>query len=150
MQAAFNILAVCGSAWFSGAMLTIGLTLGAYWRSLPPEDFLAWFTANNQLVARTIPVTVVPAFIGLIGSIWMAWGTSTSALILWCLSALCFIGVLVFTVMYFVPTNTAFASGNFDVALVTDKLDQWISLHYFRIGGAMLGAVLGCIAMRIQ
>ena len=148
MQAVFNILAVCGSAWFSGAMLCIGLTLGAYWRSLPPEEFLAWFAANNQLVARTIPITVLPAFIGLAGSIWIAWGTSTTALILWCLSTLCFIGVLVFTIMYFVPTNTAFAGGSFDVTAVSDKLNQWISLHYIRIGGAMLGAIFGCIAMR--
>ena len=54
MQAVFNILAICGSAWFSGAMLCIGVTLGGYWRSLPPEEFLAWFAANNQLVARTV------------------------------------------------------------------------------------------------
>ena len=149
MQATFNILAICGSAWFSGAMLCIGLTLGAYWRSLPPDEFLTWFAANNQLVARTIPVTVVPAFIGLVGSIWLAWGTSTSSLILWILSALCFIGVLAFTFMYFVPSNTAFASDAVDVAEVADKLNQWLSLHYFRIGGAMLGAIFGCIAMRI-
>ena len=148
MQAVFNILAICGSAWFSGAMLCIGLTLGGYWRSLPPDEFLTWFAANNQLVARTIPVTVVPAFIGLVGSIWMAWGTSASTLTLWVLSMVCFIGVLVFTFAYFVPTNTAFASGSFDVAEVPAKLNQWISLHYFRIGGAMLGAVLGCLAMR--
>ena len=148
MQAVFNILAICGSAWFSGAMLCIGLTLGGYWRSLPPDEFLTWFAANNQLVARTIPVTVVPAFIGLVGSIWMAWGTSASTLTLWVLSMVCFIGVLVFTFAYFVPTNTAFASGSFDVAEVPAKLNQWISLHYFRIGGALLGAVLGCLAMR--
>ena len=148
MQAVFNILAICGSAWFSGAMLCIGLTLGGYWRSLPPDEFLTWFAANNQLVARTIPVTVVPACIGLVGSIWMAWGTSASTLTLWVLRMVCFIGVLVFTFAYFVPTNTAFASGSFDVAEVPAKLNQWISLHYFRIGGAMLGAVLGCLAMR--
>ena len=148
MQATFNILAVVCLAWFSGAMLCIGLTLGAYWRSLPPEEFLAWFAANNQLVARTIPVTVAPALVGLVGSIWYSWGASNSGLMLWVLSAVCFIGVLVFTVMYFVPTNNAFASEAMDVATVSAKLDQWVSLHYLRIGGAMLGAILGCIAMR--
>lgn len=129
-------------------MLCIGVTLGGYWRSLPPEDFLAWFAANNQLVARTIPITVVPAFIGLVGSIWMAWGSSTSGVILWIISTLCFLGVIVLTVMYFVPTNTAFASGTIEVSEVSATLDQWVTIHYARIGGAMLAAILGCIALR--
>lgn len=30
----FNILAICGTAGFSGVMLCIGVTLGGYWRSL--------------------------------------------------------------------------------------------------------------------
>jgi hypothetical protein len=33
----FNILAVIGAAAFTGVMLNIGLTFGAYWKGLPPE-----------------------------------------------------------------------------------------------------------------
>jgi len=46
----FNILAVCGAASFAGVMLNIGLTLGAYWKGLPPAAFLDWFSANSHLV----------------------------------------------------------------------------------------------------
>ncbi len=76
----FNILAICGSAGFAGVMLCIGVTLGGYWRSLPPADFLSWFTANNHFISSTIPMVVAPTLIGLAGSIWMALGTSNAPL----------------------------------------------------------------------
>ena len=146
MQALFNILAICGSAGFSGVMICIGVTLGGYWRTLPPQDFLNWFAANNQFVAMSVPVIVGPALIGLIGSVWMAWNTPTQ--MLWVLSTLCLIGVIILTAAYFVPTNNAFANGTIDPADVAAKLNQWLSIHYARIGIAMLGAVLGCVALR--
>ena len=78
----------------------------------------------------------------------MAWGTSTSALVLWILSMVCLLGVIVLTVVYFVPTNNAFASGAIEVGAVSEKLKQWVSIHYARIAIALLGAVLGCLAIR--
>lgn len=71
----FNILAICGAAGFSGVMLSIGVTLGGYWRSLPAQSFLDWFTANNQFVSRAIPLIVLPTIIGLIGSLWTSWNS---------------------------------------------------------------------------
>ncbi len=46
----FNILAICGTAGFSGVMLCIGVTLGGYWQSLPPQEFLDWFATNDQFL----------------------------------------------------------------------------------------------------
>ncbi len=142
----FNILAICGAAGFFGVMLSIGITLGGYWRSLPPEQFLEWFAANNRYVAASVPVIVLPTLIGLIGSVWLA--RQTPAFGLWGASFACIAVVLVFTVAYFVPTNTAFANGSIDPAAVSDKLSQWVLFHYGRIGFALLAAVLGCLAMR--
>ncbi len=50
----FNILPVCGTAVFTGGLLTIGLTLGSYWQSLPPIEFLDWFSKNSHFIARAI------------------------------------------------------------------------------------------------
>ena len=142
----FNILAVCGAAGFAGVMLCIGLTLGGYWSSLPPADFLAWFAVNNRFVAISVPVIVLPTLIGLIGSLAVGWHSPDR--LWWGLSTICIVIVLVLTVAYFVPTNTAFSSGTMSVNAVSDKLNQWIMLHYFRIGFAFLAAVFGCIAIR--
>ncbi len=83
--------------------------------------------------------------VGLLGSLWMAWKTPTFTL--WVLSALCIVVVLVLTFVYFIPSNTAFANNAMELAQVTEKLNQWIHIHYFRIVFAMLSAVLGVIAV---
>ena len=93
LKLAFNTLGICGAAGFSGVMLCIGVTLGGYWRSLPAQEFLDWFAANNGYVARSVPVIVLPTLIGLVGSLWLSRGSD--ALLFWCLSAACFFAVLI-------------------------------------------------------
>lgn len=132
-------------AGFSGVMLTIGVTLGGYWKSLSPAEFLEWFANNNQFVSNAIPLIVLPTIIGLVGSVWMSWTVATVRL-LWLTSGLLILIVLIMTVVYFVPTNTAFATSGIEAASVTAKLNQWIMIHYVRISLAMVGAVLGIIA----
>ena len=68
MRLLFGIIAICGAGVFTGAMLTIGLTLGGFWKSLPPAEFLDWFSANESLIVRSIAVAAVPTVIGVIGT----------------------------------------------------------------------------------
>ncbi len=83
IRVALNILAICGAAGFSGAMITVGVTLGGYWRSLPPATFLAWFAANNHFISKSIPLTVllrvgfamVASFIGVFATVTGSAGT---------------------------------------------------------------------------
>jgi len=147
IKAAFNILAICGAAGFAGVMLSIGVTLGGYWRSLPTKEFLDWFAANNQFVSRSIPLIFMPALIGVIGSVWLSWGSPS--LTYWLLSTACIVVVAVLTFAFFVPTNTAFASGTMDEAAGAAKLNQWLTIHYFRIGFGMAAAIFGCIAIKV-
>jgi len=146
IKAVFNILAICGAAGFAGVMLSIGVTLGGYWRSLPTQDFLDWFATNNQFVSRSIPLIFMPTLIGLIGSVWLSWGNPD--LRYWLLSTLCIVIVAILTFAFFVPTHTAFASGTMDEATGAAKLNQWLTIHYFRIGFGMTAAVFGCIAIK--
>lgn len=147
IKALFNILTICGAAGFAGVMLSIGVTLGGYWRTLPTQDFLDWFAANNQFVSRSIPLIFMPTLIGLIGSVYLSWGQPE--LKYWLLSAACILVVAVLTFAFFVPTNTAFASGTLDEATGAAKLNQWLSVHNFRIGFGMAAAVFGCIAIKV-
>ena len=45
-----NALAISGAALFASVMRAIGVTLGGYWKSLPPEAFLVWFSQNNHFI----------------------------------------------------------------------------------------------------
>ncbi len=146
IKAAFNTLTICGAAGFAGVMLSIGVTLGGYWRSLPAQEFLDWFAANNQFVSRSIPLIFVPTLVGLIGSVWLSCGNPE--LKYWLLSAACLTVVAVLTFAFFVPANTAFASGTMDEITGAAKLSQWLTIHYFRIGFGMAAAVFGCIAIQ--
>ncbi len=146
IEATANTLAVIGVAAFAGVMICIGVTLGGYWTSLQPEEFLAWFERNNRYVARSVPITVVPAAVGLAGSIVASW--DDSELWLWLAGALCFGAVLVLTVRYFVPANNRFASGRVDVGEVPARLRRWLMVHSIRIALATAAAVFGCVAMQ--
>jgi len=146
IRAIFNILAICGAACFAGVMFSIGVTLGGYWRSLTTAEFLDWFASNNQFISRSIPPTFLPAFIGVVGSVWLSWGAPEGRY--WVLSALCILVVAILTFAFFVPTNTAFASGTLDEATGAAKLNQWLTLHYLRIAIGTAAAVFGCIAIK--
>jgi len=142
----FNILAICGAAGFSGVMLSIGVTLGGYWQSLAPDEFLNWFAKNNQFVSKAIPLIVLPTLIGIVGSVWFSWGNAD--LKYWLASALCLLVVIVLTFAFFVPANTAFADGTLGATEAAAKLNQWLTIHNVRIGFAMIAAILGCLAIQ--
>ena len=132
MPLLFKVLAVTGSAMFAGVMLAIGVILGGYWKSLPPADFLDWFTQHSQLVMPAIPVVVIPTLIGLAGMLWLDWGNSTNRII-WFGAAGCILAVLAITMGYFVPSNAAFAAKTIPVDQVSGKLDSWLMIHNLRI-----------------
>ena len=147
LTATLNILAIAGSAAFAGAMLCIGVTLGGYWRTLPAEQFLEWFATNNHFISRTIPMVFVPAFIGVAGSIWLAWGTPS--LKFWAAAGVCILVVAILTFAFFVPANAAFDSKALSAEETIAKLDQWLSIHNGRIAFAAIASVLGCFAIKV-
>jgi hypothetical protein len=142
----FNILAVCGAATFTGVMLNIGLTLGAYWKGLPPGEFLNWFSANNHLIGRTIPLVLLPTLVGLAGSLWFGWSESTTRY-LWLASLALVMGILIITFAYHLPTNSAFAAKSIPLDQVSGALNVWLSLHAVRVFLGLLASVLGAVAM---
>jgi uncharacterized membrane protein len=141
----FNILAVIGAAAFTGVMLNIGLTLGAYWKGLPPSEFLDWFSANNHLIARTIPLVALPTLVGLAGSLWLGWSEPTTRY-LWLTSLGLVIGILIITFAYHLPTNSAFAAKSIPLDQVPAALNLWLLLHAVRIALGLIASVVGLIA----
>ncbi|CAH2396406.1 DUF1772 domain-containing protein [Mesorhizobium ventifaucium] len=146
MRLLFNILAISGSAMFAGVMLTIGVTLGGYWKSLPAAEFLDWFSQNDQFIIRTIPFVVVPTLIGLIGSLSLSWSEG-GIRSLWIGAIACVVAVLVLTMAWFLPTNAQFATKSIPLDQVPARLDTWLMVHNVRILLATVASVLGILAV---
>ncbi|SJM32900.1 DUF1772 domain-containing protein [Mesorhizobium delmotii] len=146
MRLLFNILAISGSAMFAGVMLTIGVTLGGYWKSLPAAEFLDWFSQNDRFIIRTIPLVVVPTLIGLIGSLWLSWSEG-GLRALWIGAIACVAAVLVLTMAWFLPTNAQFATKSIPLDQVPARLDTWLMVHNVRILLATVASVLGILAV---
>ena len=143
---AFNFLAICGAALFTGAMLNIGLSFGAYWKSLAPAAFLDWFGQNSHLIGRTIPIFVLPTLAGLAVSLWLDWNAPGRTF--WLLAAACFAAVLLITFAYHLPTNSAFVARSIAPDQVAATLDTWLTLHAARVALAFGAAVFGFVAMQ--
>lgn len=146
MALLFRILAITGPAMFAGVMLAIGVILGGYWKSLPPAEFLDWFSQHSGRIQSAIPLVVLPTLIGLAGMIWLDWGNSVNRLI-WFGAAGCVVAVLAITMGYFIPSNAAFAAKSIPVDQVAGKLDTWLMIHNLRIVLAFIASALGVWAV---
>lgn len=144
MRLLFGIIAICGAGIFTGAMLTIGLTLGAFWKSIPPADFLDWFSANEFLIVRSIAVAAVPTAAGVLGSLWFGPG---SARLWWGLAVVALLLLGAITAIFHLPINAAFAARSVPLDQVAATIDRWLSLHAIRIALGLLATVSGVIAI---
>ncbi len=147
MRAIFNVLTISGSGMFAGVMLGIGVILGGYWKSVPPEAFLDWFSQNNHFIMRAIPLVVIPTANRLVGSLWLGWSDGT-ARTLWLLSFACFLAIILVTAAYYVPVNAQFAAKSIPPDQVRAKLDTWLLIHNVRIALAGIASVLGVLALK--
>jgi hypothetical protein len=142
-----NVAAAYGTAAFTGAMLIIGLVLGAFWKSVPPAEFLNWFSAHSNLIARTIPLFVIPALVGLIGG---AISDRHSPQLKHWLAALgAMAGILLITFAFHLPMNAKFNAKSVPLEDVASMLDRWLWLHAIRIALGMAASVFSVMAIHI-
>lgn len=139
-----NSLAVCGTAMFTGVMLSIGLSFRSYWQTLPAEDFLAWFTQHNEHVSRPIPWVALATILGITSSSWLGWGERTRRL--WLAAAACIAVLTAMTFAYFVPQNTAFATGQVRAENASAEVSTWLQMHYVRIALGLSASIIAAIA----
>lgn len=136
----YQILAVVGSAMFTGVMLTIGLALGRYWLSLEPQEFAIWFEANFILLLPCVVITLVPAFVGVGWLLKQDW--SDPRLRRGWLVALAGIGTAsLITMVYHLPANFRLWGLDQTDEKVTSELHWWLILHVPRVLAGLAGAV---------
>jgi hypothetical protein len=140
-----NYTAIIASAAFAGAMIFIGIALSSYWRNLPPEQFLNWFSENSFYIARAIPVFVGPSVLAIIGSLIMSW-RNVSARPYWISSLLCLVGVGIVTVAIHLPANSTFVLKSVELEKVSSELWWWTTWHIMRILLGLSSAVCAIVA----
>ena len=105
------LLAVASLGIFFGAMLTEGLVLVPYWRSLPAEAFYSWYGANDKrLLGFFGPVTWLAALSALAVagiSLWTAHPGRWYAVA----AAACTLVVVSMFFVYFARANATFSLG---------------------------------------
>src|SRR4030095_16680485 len=107
-----RFLSVGSLGIFAGAMLTEGLVLVPYWRSLAPAEFFAWYAANDQrLLGFFGPLTSVTALLAIaaaISSVWQGHDVKLFAL----MAALLAVVVVSTFFVYFQRANESFAAAS--------------------------------------
>lgn len=143
---AINMLAVCGTAMFTGALLNIGLTFGPYWKSLDPADFLDWYARNLHFFALTISLCLGATLVGLLGSVWSSWSDVRNRT-LWSAALACIVILLTITAIINGPLNGQFSSKSVPIEQVPAALNTWLTAHAIRIALGLTASVLSVVAL---
>jgi len=142
---AIQAITVVASGMFAGVMLFIGVSLGGFWQSLDAQDFLNWFARNNGFIQDTIPMVSLPTLLGSLLCSILFWRFPSRRR--WLAATLCWFGVAILTFGFFVPTNTAFASGQVHTVDVASTLAFWLQVHWARIILGIAGTTFAYLAV---
>jgi hypothetical protein len=129
-------------------MLIIGLVLGGFWKSLPPTEFLDWFSAHSDSIARAIPLFVVPALVGLIGG--AVCDRRSPQQKYWLVALASMAGILVVTFAIHLPMNAEFNAKSIPLAEVGPMLDRWLWFHAIRIAPGLTASVFSVLAIHTR
>lgn len=104
-----NALAVITSGAFAGANLFIGLSMGAYWLSLSPPEFVANFFPQFTNFLFTIMPLFLAMLVGLILSARLDWHDPTPRR-MWLIAIGLYVVLSLITLLYHMPLNARLAS----------------------------------------
>jgi hypothetical protein len=142
------LAAVAALGLSAGAMLTEAVVLVSYWRSLPAEDFLAWFRDNDaRLVAFFGPLQVASLVLVVLAAALAARSDRSGGPLLG-LAALLTLVALLFYPLYFRAVNASFATAAISPAAVPVALERWAAWHWLRTTIGIAAFVAGLLALR--
>jgi uncharacterized membrane protein len=117
---------------FAGAMLTEGMVLVPYWRSISPTAFFGWYAANDRRLLRYFGhLTSVTALVVVAAAVLARW-TGHPETRHAVASAALMIGVVASFPLYFKRANASFAAASIDAAAVATELARWAAWHWVR------------------
>ena len=142
LQIAAGLLGV-----FAGAMLTEGMVLVPYWRSLSPAAFFAWYAANDRRLLRFFgqltTATALFVIAAAIAALWMGHSAAMHAVT----SAVLMIAVVVSFPLYFKRANESFAAASIAPTAVAAELARWATWHWLRTTASFVALAFAVAAL---
>jgi hypothetical protein len=133
---------------FAGAMLTEGMVLVPYWRSVPAEQFFAWYAGNHQrLVGFFGPITWL-AGIGALVTAGMAWWHAEPGRWFCLASAFAVMLAVATFFVYFSQANQGFLSASVLPRNLSYELQRWACWHAWRTALALFALISALLAWR--
>ena len=124
------LVAVASLGIFLGAMLTEGMVLVPYWRSIPAEAFYSWYAANDKrLLGFFGPLTWLATLSALAAAGTLLWMTHPGR---WyaVAAAACALMVVSMFFLYFERANATFSLGRMPANELRAELDRWAAWHW--------------------
>jgi hypothetical protein len=122
-----------------GGMLVIGVALVSFWKSLPPNDFQAWFAAHSHLIGRLMIPLGAGGVAVTVAAVVACWRGPAACRRWLLMAAFSVVGVMVTYPIFFAAANATFERGGLSDSAVRDLLDRWAAWHWFRTGLGTLG-----------
>ncbi|MEL6950005.1 MAG: hypothetical protein AAGM16_07745 [Pseudomonadota bacterium] len=141
-----NVVAVVAAAAFAGGNVFIGLSMGAYWRSLDPLVFIEGFWSQFTTFLFTIMPLFVLTLLGLALSARLDWSEPRLRRF-WVAALACFAVLSLITLAVHLPQNLRFRAGAYDAASAASALRLWLIAHVPRVALAFAIPVLAISAI---
>ncbi|MEO0347133.1 MAG: hypothetical protein AAF229_12845 [Pseudomonadota bacterium] len=141
-----NAVTVVAAAAFAGGNVFIGLSMGAYWRSLDPLVFMEGFWSQFTTFLFTIMPLFVLTLLGLALSARLDWSEPRLRR-LWIAALGCFTVLSLITLTVHLPENLRFRAGAYDAVGAASALRLWLIAHVPRVALAFAIPVLAISAI---
>ncbi|SDY70038.1 protein of unknown function [Geodermatophilus africanus] len=143
-----GLLSAVLAGLLTGGMVLIEVVLLPFWRSVPPEEFRRWFTANAPRIrALMVPLGAAAGAAGVAtaaaeASVSRRPGPASLT------AAAATVGVVAVTVTVNEPANARFTGGSLTDAETRDLLGTWARWHHLRVALGVVATVAAASALR--
>jgi hypothetical protein len=148
MAGSLRLVSFAALGVFVGANVTEGLVLVPHWRSLAPEDFFAWYAANDRrllgffgpLTTATVLLAVASAGVSVRNRRPGRSAAVGAALLVTAAASLFFV--------YFRDANASFSAASVEPGRLAAELGRWAWWHWLRT--AIAGAALVAAGLAVR
>ncbi len=147
LVAAIGVGAVLALGLSAGALLAEAAVLVPFWRSEPPEAFLAWYQRNADRLLRFFgPLEVASGVLVLLACL-LAWAGALPGAGRFTVAALLTLAVLASFPLYFKEANARFAEASLPPDAVPAELVRWGRWHWARTLAAIVAFLYATLGM---